>query len=569
MLVVPLAAEEPSGERSVDQGKAGAVPTQDREDTLSDTTLPLYANVSDNVQRDLGRVYQAVREARRIAVVCGAGISVSSPANIPDFRSTTGLFTKLKQQYPDAGLSSGKDLFDARLFNSDASTALFYNMMAELKDLADAAKPTRFHYWLKTLDEEGRLQRVYTQNIDGLEAKAGLSFGFDQSQTEASATKRKRSKFARSQSDSVLMQGKSEHLPMFSRAIPLHGNLYAMSCALCSYTLSLADDRPECHSAIESMRMGRPVWCAQCESNNQIRVTAGLRSRAVGRMKVDVVLYNGENDTAERVGACVERDLLGLRDPNEPQVPETLSELRARVRKQRGTAQRTQSLAMQPCGSLSGKPEEPKGCDLDTEQTLSMNANEKSSENVLGSFFDDEEIKENKPCELEPPKPSRSRLKPLPPDLLIVAGTSLKVPGTKRLVREFAKACRARDANKTSCDNPPIRTLYLNYDFPTAAREWDGIFDVWIQGDVQQTASGLGNDPDNDAALKSWSVHLASCKEQEAASLPLKCTKPSRSKQPSIQPSRSRSKSSQANQPRLNLVSQKLSTSCRSNVKTK
>ncbi|WFC99115.1 hypothetical protein MYAM1_001853 [Malassezia yamatoensis] len=116
MLVVPLEAEEPRREKSVNEGKGGAVSSDDCKGTLSDTTLPLYANVSDNVQRDLGRIYQAVREARRIAVVCGAGISVSSPANIPDFRSTTGLFTKLKQQYPDAGLSSGKDLFDARLF---------------------------------------------------------------------------------------------------------------------------------------------------------------------------------------------------------------------------------------------------------------------------------------------------------------------------------------------------------------------------------------------------------------------------------------------------------------------
>ncbi|WFC99116.1 hypothetical protein MYAM1_001854 [Malassezia yamatoensis] len=432
-------------------------------------------------------------------------------------------------------------------------------MMAELKDLADAAKPTRFHNWLKTLDEEGRLQRVYTQNIDGLEAKAGLSFGFDPNQAEPSASKRKRSKFARSQSDSVLMQGKSESQPMFSRAIPLHGNLYAMSCALCSYTLSLADDKPECHSAIESMRMGEPVWCTQCESNNQIRSTAGLRSRAVGRMKVDVVLYNGENDTAERVGACVERDLLGLRDPNEPQVPKTLPEMRAQMRKQRSMAQRTQSLAMQPCDNPFGKAEELKGCNLNMEQNLSIHANEKSSDNVLNCFFDEEDMKENQLCQVDSQKPCRSRLKPLPPDLLIVAGTSLKVPGTKRLVREFAKACRARDTNKTLLEDPPIRTLYLNYDFPTAAREWEGTFDVWIQGDVQQTALGLGTDLDNDAALRSWSVHLASRKEQEAASLPLKSTKPSRSK----------SRSSQANQPRLNLVSQKLSTSRRSNGKTK
>jgi NAD-dependent SIR2 family protein deacetylase len=49
-------------------------------------------------------------------VSSGAGISVSEPANIPDFRSATGLFRKLKEKHPTAGLSSGKDLFDARLF---------------------------------------------------------------------------------------------------------------------------------------------------------------------------------------------------------------------------------------------------------------------------------------------------------------------------------------------------------------------------------------------------------------------------------------------------------------------
>ena len=64
------------------------------------------------------------------------------------------------------------------LTQSESSTALFYTLMAELKDMADAAQPTLFHHLLKRLDREGRLQRVYTQNIDGLEEKAGLTFGF-------------------------------------------------------------------------------------------------------------------------------------------------------------------------------------------------------------------------------------------------------------------------------------------------------------------------------------------------------------------------------------------------------
>lgn len=45
----------------------------------------------------------------------GAGISTGS--GIPDFRSTEGLFATLKAQYPEAKLTSGKDLFDASLFS--------------------------------------------------------------------------------------------------------------------------------------------------------------------------------------------------------------------------------------------------------------------------------------------------------------------------------------------------------------------------------------------------------------------------------------------------------------------
>ena len=49
-----------------------------------------------------------------ISMVClGAGISVQ--AGIPDFRSETGLFQTLKKE--NSSLSSGRDLFDASVFN--------------------------------------------------------------------------------------------------------------------------------------------------------------------------------------------------------------------------------------------------------------------------------------------------------------------------------------------------------------------------------------------------------------------------------------------------------------------
>ena len=49
-------------------------------------------------------------------LLAGAGISVR--AGIPDFRSETGLFQTLKKDH--SSLSSGKDLFDASVFNVSA-----------------------------------------------------------------------------------------------------------------------------------------------------------------------------------------------------------------------------------------------------------------------------------------------------------------------------------------------------------------------------------------------------------------------------------------------------------------
>lgn len=49
----------------------------------------------------------------------GAGISVQ--AGIPDFRSPEGLFQTLKRDNPRESLASGKDLFDASVFNVSVS----------------------------------------------------------------------------------------------------------------------------------------------------------------------------------------------------------------------------------------------------------------------------------------------------------------------------------------------------------------------------------------------------------------------------------------------------------------
>jgi hypothetical protein len=111
-------------------------------------------------------------------------------------------------------------------------------------------------------------------------------------------------------------------------------------------------------------------------------------------------------------------------------------------------------------------------------------------------------------------------------DLLLVVGTSLKVPGTKRIVREFAKSLHARDAQpmaevSTNLPTPapspgpsspaarrarPIRTIYLNLDFPAPAREWEGVFDVWVDGDAQSFACTVEEEISRADILKAENV---------------------------------------------------------------
>jgi NAD-dependent histone deacetylase SIR2 len=71
-------------------------------------------------------------------------------------------------------------------------------------------------------------------------------------------------------------------------------------------------------------------------------------------------------------------------------------------------------------------------------------------------------------------------------DLLIVAGTSLSIPGVKRIVKEMAKSLATRtEASVRDGREPPVRAVYVNAEPPAKPGEWDGVFDVWAQGDVQ------------------------------------------------------------------------------------
>lgn len=124
-------------------------------------------SVLDKLPGDHSLYYQLCR-CRRILSVVGAGISTA--AGVPDFRSKGGLYDSAASM-GGAGATSGligKELFDANLFRDEAAMAVFLKFINNFNDRVKNAKSTCAHLFLKHLQDNERLVRVYSQNIDML-----------------------------------------------------------------------------------------------------------------------------------------------------------------------------------------------------------------------------------------------------------------------------------------------------------------------------------------------------------------------------------------------------------------
>ncbi|KAI4276131.1 MAG: hypothetical protein LQ337_002712 [Flavoplaca oasis] len=227
-------------------------------------------NLSSSDQTcQLDTLYKVLSKRKKIVVIAGAGISVS--AGIPDFRSASGLFTTLKNEHNLK--ASGKHLFDASVYQTDSSTTSFHTMVRGLSQLASKAEPTAFHHMLATLGEQGRLMRLYTQNVDGIDTSlAPLA-------------------------TSVPLANKGP----WPRTIQLHGGLEKMVCSKCNH---LADFQPALFDGPV------PPSCTHCFEADKVRTDhAGKRSHGIGRLRPRIVLYNEANPDDEAIGAVVGSDL--------------------------------------------------------------------------------------------------------------------------------------------------------------------------------------------------------------------------------------------------------------------
>lgn len=188
---------------------------------------------------------------------------------VPDFRSSNGLFQTLRGKHNLK--SSGKDLFDASVYKDSTSTASFHAMVRELSEKTREASPTPFHHLLATLAHDGRLLRLYSQNVDCIDTK---------------------------------LPPLATTVPLakpWPKTIQVHGGLDKMVCSKCQ---TVSDLRPDLFT--EPL----PPSCSDCVATDSVRTEhAGKRSHGIGKLRPRMVLYNEHNPDAEAIGSVTRADL--------------------------------------------------------------------------------------------------------------------------------------------------------------------------------------------------------------------------------------------------------------------
>ncbi|MEO6654210.1 MAG: Sir2 family NAD-dependent protein deacetylase [Ilumatobacteraceae bacterium] len=110
---------------------------------------------------DLEPAVASVERAERIVVLTGAGISTDS--GIPDFRGPAGIWTKDPKAEKTATIQN-------YLADPDVRRRAW---LGRLDTPVWTAEPNRGHESIATLERQGRLHALVTQNVDGLHQEAG------------------------------------------------------------------------------------------------------------------------------------------------------------------------------------------------------------------------------------------------------------------------------------------------------------------------------------------------------------------------------------------------------------
>lgn len=146
-----------------------------------------------------------------------------------DFRSPEGTFNH-QEFRPAEGISSAKDLFHARCLRHPEQRHSQFLYFAEMREKANSVRVPPVHVFIAMLKEQGKLCRVYSQNIDGFESRANLT---------------------------VWTRG-DDNAPTDPDVVLLHGSLHYSCCERCNHSFPVIDED------LSLYRRGKYAECPDC-----------------------------------------------------------------------------------------------------------------------------------------------------------------------------------------------------------------------------------------------------------------------------------------------------------------
>ncbi|KAK4096186.1 hypothetical protein N658DRAFT_436644 [Parathielavia hyrcaniae] len=234
-------------------------------------------------------------------------------------------------------IMKGRDLFDAQIWSCPIKTSVFYTFVSTLRQKVQNAEPTDSHRFLSVLRDSRKLVRCYTQNIDQLEERVGLSTSLSLgvgSKYRFSARAGRNSAAARglksAGASSDASNSMSQHpdpgptpddVPSSTPSAPtatsaptapnrgvecvfLHGSLAGLRCFVCGRTASWEED-----TRLSDTLAGNQPTCPHCAGATAAREERGKRALGVGKLRPDIVLYGEEHPQAHLISPLIQHDL--------------------------------------------------------------------------------------------------------------------------------------------------------------------------------------------------------------------------------------------------------------------
>lgn len=377
----------------------------------------------------------------------------------------------------------GKELFDASIWSDPLKTSVFYTFATNLRQKSRDAAPTGCHQFIGHLSKAGKMVRCYTQNIDLLEDKVGLSTRLLLGAGSRSrfSTRTSRGGAASLGATGPRHSGSNNEPSTLAQPVSCPGAPTPGRPAEGAQPASQEDSPANSQGAVS--RLAEETFTSQPRSS--------IGNRELHEASDEQSEEHGEEPTHDDATVDVQPVAATSVDPNRP-LP--VADRGSSPDPDRGVEcvflhGSLRALRCFQCGCVTDWDD---GREL---QTMSgqqppcprcedaTNARQERGKRALGVGKLRPDIVlygEDHPESHQISSIIQHDIS-LAPDMLIIMGTSLRVHGLKTVVREFAKTVHNRKDGKV---------IFVNYTKP-AESVWADIIDFWVEMDCDSWVEDL------------------------------------------------------------------------------